>query len=61
VEVISAARGRGIGPALVAQWALTVAESGLVPLYSTEWANAPSPAVARRLALPQFAVIASLH
>ncbi len=54
VETAAAYRGRGYAAHAVAAWASAIRELGRVPLYSTSWQNAPSRAVARKLALIQF-------
>lgn len=51
VETIEAFRGRGYGTSAVAAWAAEVRREGRVPLYSTEWKNAASRALARRIGL----------
>jgi hypothetical protein len=48
-------RGRGYGARVTAAWARAIRASGLVPLYSTGWANQPSLAVARKLRLVPYA------
>jgi hypothetical protein len=47
-------RGRGYAPALVAAWARAVRESGRIPLYSTDWDNLASRAVARKLHMVMY-------
>jgi hypothetical protein len=51
VETAERFRGRGLAPRVAAAWALAIRASGLLPLYSTSWSNAPSLAVARKLGL----------
>jgi hypothetical protein len=51
VETCDLFRGRGYGTAVVTGWATAVRREGRVPLYSTEWENMPSRALARRLGL----------
>jgi len=48
-------QGRGYATALVAAWARAARESGLIPLYSTEWENLASRGVARKLGLVMYA------
>ncbi|MFJ8432149.1 GNAT family N-acetyltransferase [Kitasatospora sp. NPDC094019] len=54
-------RGRGISPALVTRWAELVRATGRTALYSTEWDNQASLAVARRLGLSRYTVNISLY
>lgn len=51
VETAEPYRGRGLAPRTTAAWAATVRAAGLVPVYSTQWSNAASLAVARKLSL----------
>ena len=51
VETLSAFRGRGLAPRVVAAWGYAVREQGGEPLYSTGWDNNGSRAVARKLGL----------
>jgi RimJ/RimL family protein N-acetyltransferase len=44
-------RGRGHAASVVAAWAQAVRDSGRIPLYSTDWDNHASRAVARKLGL----------
>ena len=44
-------RGQGYAAYVVSAWASAMREAGVEPLYSTEWSNAASRAVARKLAL----------
>jgi hypothetical protein len=53
-------RGRGFGPRVTTAWALAVRASGRTPLYSTDWTNAASLAVARKLILEPYAANWSL-
>jgi len=53
-------RGRGFAPRVSAAWALAVRASGQTPLYSTDWTNTASLAVARKLRLETYAVDWSL-
>jgi len=55
VETAQAFRGRGFGSRVTAAWALAIRASGRIPLYSTEWTNSPSLAVARKLGLLAYA------
>jgi predicted GNAT family acetyltransferase len=55
LETASGYRGRGYGPRVVAAWALAVRASGRTPLYSTNWSNAASRAVAQKLGLVAYA------
>ncbi|WP_053644675.1 GNAT family N-acetyltransferase [Streptomyces sp. XY431] len=60
-ETLPEYRGRGIASALVARWAEQVEATGRTALYSTEWDNHSSLAVARRLGLPLYAVNINLY
>ena len=51
VETLVAYRREGLGARVVAAWARQVRELGAEPMYSTEWGNEPSQAVARKLGL----------
>ena len=55
VETAAKFRGRGFAPRVTAAWALAVRASGRIPLYSTDWSNESSLAVARKLRLEAFA------
>jgi RimJ/RimL family protein N-acetyltransferase len=55
VETATAFRGRGYAGLVTAAWAAAVRAMGLLPLYSTNWHNAPSLAVARKLGLTPYA------
>jgi hypothetical protein len=55
VETAAGFRGRGFGPRVTAAWALAVRASGRIPLYSTDWSNEPSLALARKLSLMAYA------
>jgi RimJ/RimL family protein N-acetyltransferase len=55
VETARAFQGRGLAPRVTAAWALAVRASGRIPLYSTDWSNAASLAVARKLGLEAYA------
>jgi len=54
VETASAYRGRGFAGAVVSRWAVAVRAEGRVPIYSTQWTNHASRAVARKLGLMPF-------
>lgn len=47
LETAAAFRGRGLAARVTAAWALAIRESGRIPLYSTNWSNTASLAVAR--------------
>jgi hypothetical protein len=51
VETAPGYRGRGLAAAVVVAWARALISEGLVPLYSTQWTNTASRAVARKLGL----------
>ena len=51
VETVEAACGHGYASAAVAGWASAVRQRGLLPLYSTSWANVASQGVARKLGM----------
>lgn len=55
VETQAQYRQRGYGAAAVLRWAVAVRRTGRVPLYSTEWENAASRALASRLGLLWYA------
>lgn len=55
VETAVAFRGRGCAPRATAAWAKAVRAIGLTPIYSTDWANRASLAVAHKLKLIPFA------
>ena len=55
VETREEHRGRGYGSAAVLTWSAAVRQSGRVPLYSTEWENTASRALASRLGLLWYA------
>jgi hypothetical protein len=55
VSTVSAHRGRGHAPRVVAAWAAAVVALGGRPLYSTSWQNHASRAVARKLGLVCYA------
>jgi len=61
VETANAFRGRGYAPRVATAWAAMVREQGLVPLYSTDWENHASLAVARKLELIPFAADFSIE
>ena len=54
VETATAYRGRGFAGAVVLCWAQAVVAQGRLPLYSTNWTNHASRAVARKLGLTMF-------
>jgi hypothetical protein len=54
-------RGRGLGVRVTAAWAREVRERGLLPLYSTSFANRGSLGVARRLGLLRYGSDLSLR
>jgi GNAT superfamily N-acetyltransferase len=54
VETLASHRGRGHGRALVAAWAARVRARRAEPLYSTEWSNTASRALAMSLGLEAF-------
>lgn len=51
VETARNYRGRGLAGAVALCWAAAVQAEGRLPLYSTQWANQASRAVARKLGL----------
>ncbi len=55
VETAAAFRGRGFAPRVTAAWACAIRASGRIPLYTTDWSNTASRAVARKLGLIQYA------
>jgi hypothetical protein len=55
VETATRFRGREFAPRVTAAWALAVRVLGRTPLYSTDWSNAASLAVARKLGLEAYA------
>lgn len=55
IETAAPFRGRGYAPLAAIAWAKRVRELGLVPLYSSDWSNHASLAVARKLKLVPFA------
>jgi RimJ/RimL family protein N-acetyltransferase len=55
VETAANFRGRGYAPRVTAAWANAVTAIGLTPIYSTDWENRASLAVARKLKLIPFA------
>ena len=54
VETLTAYRRQGLGARVVAAWARQIRELGAEPMYSTEWGNEPSQAVARKLGLVAY-------
>ena len=61
VETAPAFRGRGYGARVTAAWALAVRASHRIPLYSTDWSNVPSLALARKLGLEIYAADWSIY
>jgi hypothetical protein len=51
VETRGLERGQGHAARVVSAWASAMRQAGVEPLYSTEWSNAASRAVARKLGL----------
>ena len=60
VETAASFRGRGLAPRVTAGWARAIRATGKIPLYSTNWSNTASRAVARKLGLIQYATDWSL-
>jgi hypothetical protein len=54
VETAPEYRGRGLAADVVRAWAIAVRAEGRVPLYSTDWTNTASRAVARKLGLQLY-------
>ncbi len=55
LETALAFRGRGYAPLVTEAWAASVRAGGRIPLYSTDWTNTASLAVARKLGLRIYA------
>ena len=55
LETAAPFRGRGLAAQVAIAWAAAVRASGRIPLYSTEWSNAASLSVARKLGLSRYA------
>jgi GNAT acetyltransferase len=55
IETAAPFRGRGYASRVAIAWAREVRAAGLTPLYSTDWSNQPSLALARKLKLVPFA------
>jgi hypothetical protein len=55
VETAEAFRGQGFGARVTTAWALAVRALGRTPLYSTDWLNTSSLALARKLNLGAYA------
>jgi len=55
VETLPDFRGRGYAREVVAEWARLVLAAGAIPLYSTDWGNKSSQALARKLHLERYA------
>ena len=54
VETAAADRGRGFAGAVTLGWAAAIRAEGRTPLYSTQWTNVASRAVARKLGLVPY-------
>jgi predicted GNAT family acetyltransferase len=54
LETAKAYRGRGYARRVTTAWALAVRDTGRIPLYSTDWTNGASLAVARSLGLNEY-------
>jgi hypothetical protein len=54
VETVPGYRGLGLAGEVVLVWATGLLAEGRTPLYSTQWSNRASRAVARKLGLIQF-------
>ncbi len=54
VETAADYRGRGLAGIVVLGWAAAVIAGGRIPIYSTQWTNQASRAVARKLGLIPF-------
>ncbi|HEX4147074.1 MAG TPA: GNAT family N-acetyltransferase [Pirellulales bacterium] len=61
IETAAPFRGRGYAPRAATAWARQVRAHGLTPLYSTDWSNHASLAVARKLKLLPFAADFSIE
>ncbi len=57
VETAERYRGRGLASRVTAAWARALRAEGRLPLYSTEWTNHASLAVARKLGLSVYASV----
>lgn len=55
LETAPAFRGRGYAPLVTEAWAASVRTGGRIPLYSTDWSNTASLAVARKCGLRIYA------
>lgn len=55
IETAHPYRGRGLAPRVATAWAAAVRAESLVPIYSTQWTNPASLAVARNLGLKTVA------
>ena len=55
VETAQRYRGKGYASRVTAAWAITIRNSGRIPLYSTSWTNHASLIVARKLNLVPYA------
>jgi RimJ/RimL family protein N-acetyltransferase len=56
VHTVESYRGRGYAVETVRGWAAAIRATGRLPLYSTEWANSASQAVATKLGAVQYGV-----
>ena len=61
VETAAAFRGRGYAFRVATAWARRMREEGLIPIYSANWSNDASLAVARKLGLVPFATDFSIE
>jgi RimJ/RimL family protein N-acetyltransferase len=55
IETAADFRGRGYAPRVAIAWARRIRAENLVPIYSADWSNQASLAVARKLGLLPFA------
>jgi hypothetical protein len=61
IETAALFRGRGYAARVAIAWARRIRAEGLIPLYSTDWSNHASLAVARKLKLVPFATDFSIE